>query len=93
VALLLLFVGGACEEQATTPPPPTPAQVAASAAKARKDCRDQCEQTALIVGGTETQLRACRARCDGAHPAPPHEVPSKITVAPPAHTPPAVKPR
>jgi hypothetical protein len=52
------------------------------------DCRDECEQTQIIVGGSDAQLRACRARCDAqGAPAAPREVPRRITVAPAAREP------
>lgn len=62
----------------TSPTPP------AKTAREIKDCRDQCEQRLIVAGsGGDEELRACRARCEGsATTARPHEVPSRITVAP-----------
>src|SRR5438067_195437 len=49
-------------------------------------CRDQCEQRQIVEGsGGDEELRACRARCGGQSSGAatrPHEVPSRITVAP-----------
>jgi hypothetical protein len=65
--------------------PSLPPRPTASRATARQieDCRDACEQR-QVVGGREddAELRACRARCEGQAQPGPHEVPSRITVAP-----------
>jgi hypothetical protein len=58
-----------------------------TAEKAREidACRDQCEQRQIVErSGGDEELRACRARCAGQSSAAarPHEVPSRITVAP-----------
>jgi len=71
---------------------PTRAQAAAAVEKAAQDCRDTCEQTNILAGGGDDALRACRERCDARFAPPPHEVPSRISVARPAHAPPLVKP-
>lgn len=60
------------------PPAPTAAQV--------DDCRDDCEQRAIVEKGTDAQLRACRARC-GTVSRPPNEPIRSITVAPADHRP------
>jgi hypothetical protein len=87
-----LDAAGGAPTPAATPPR---AQVAAAAQRARDDCRDTCEQTAILAHGSDEDLRACRARCDGSYAvtAPPHEVPSRITRAPATHAPLAVRPR
>jgi hypothetical protein len=49
-----------------------------------KQCRDDCEQWSILLGGTDAGLRDCRRRCEAAlPPAPPREVPRSISVAPP----------
>jgi hypothetical protein len=62
-------------------PPPSPREI--------KECRDRCEQRQILAGGdteeqrrSEEELRACRRRCGGEAASRPHEVPSRITVAP-----------
>lgn len=83
----------ACES-APSPAPTPPKPSVAATAKQRDDCRDACEQTKILLGGTDEQLRACRARCDGENPPPPpHEVPRSISKAPALSRPPAVRPR
>jgi hypothetical protein len=99
----LLIVAAVCAvacDLDSPAPAPTPAPRAAprvsadQAQRKRKECRDTCEQTAIIVGGTDAQLRACRARCDreSAATVAPVEVPSRITRAPAVRSPPAVRP-
>ena len=77
----------------TGAPPPVASPVAASPKQASDarlsldECRDQCEQTAIMTKATDLQLKACRARCDADHviPVVPNEVPRSITVAPADH--------
>jgi hypothetical protein len=92
----MAVIGCEDEEVATTSAPPRPTATATGAAtgKARDDCRDNCEQTNILAGGGDDALRACRDRCDARYGAAarPHEVPSRITVAKPAHAPPLVQP-
>jgi hypothetical protein len=60
----------------------------ARAQKANDDCRDACEQGAIVGQQGDEQLRACRARCDGkAGPAAnrPYEPIRSISVAPADH--------
>jgi hypothetical protein len=55
--------------------------------KKLQDCRDQCEQTAIVEQLAEDVMRACRARCvKEIAPPRPHEVPRRITVAPGDHS-------
>jgi type II secretory pathway pseudopilin PulG len=70
------------------------------ARKQADDCRDQCEQSAIVGQGTnqidDQALRACRARCDGRAPEAkrPYEPIRSISVAPADHSrslPPAVE--
>ncbi|HEY2748714.1 MAG TPA: hypothetical protein VGL86_29040 [Polyangia bacterium] len=99
VVAAILVVG--CDElddatPATPPPkpaPPTRVQ-AAAADKAMQACRDNCEQTNILAGGGDDALRGCRAGCDARFgvAATAHDVPSRISVAKPAHAPPAVRP-
>lgn len=51
------------------------------------ECRDRCEQTAILTGSRDLQLKACRARCDADHELPvlPRELPRSISVAPADH--------
>jgi hypothetical protein len=93
VLVLVLVLSCDDEPTSTPPPPPKTATTSTSTAKQRKDCRDSCEQTKIVVGGNDDQLRACRARCDGESPAPPHEVPRSISRAPAVSRPPPIKPR
>jgi hypothetical protein len=69
----------------TAPPAPV---APAAARQAVKDCRDQCEQTAVVEQLPEERMLACRARCEERDPAPPptHEPIRRITVAPPDHS-------
>lgn len=98
-ALVLVFVavaGAGCEDDGAPPPaaarPTVPS--AAVAQKQRDDCRDACEQAAIVSQAKldDAALRTCRARCDARLGAP-HEVPHSITRAAPVHAPPAVRPR
>jgi len=98
LALVLLLAAACDEDEVLVPPappkkPPATRTDVAAAAKKRQDCRDACEQSAIIAGTSEKDMRACRARCDGQFAAPPVEAPRSITVAPPHTTPPAVRPR
>ena len=43
-------------------------------AKKRQECRDACEQSAIIAGAAEKDMRSCRARCDGQLAPPPVEM-------------------
>ncbi len=63
-------------------PPPPPAPVAR---QQLKDCRDLCEQTAIVEHLPEDQMKACRARCEARLPLPPREPIRRITVAPADH--------
>lgn len=97
LALTALCIVG-CDVDALAPPaaPPKPAlETATAVAKRQKDCRDSCEQSQILVGGKDVDLRACRARCDGQAAAAtgPRELPRSIRVAPVHHVPPAVRPR
>jgi hypothetical protein len=79
-----------CDEEATAPAPAPAAGAAAPrlSPKQVKDCRDQCEQSLIAASGhaDDAPLRACRTSCTAAGSgAGPHEVPSRITVAPADH--------
>jgi hypothetical protein len=93
----VVFVVAACDEPAALAPPPRPPPRVQSAAArtALDECRDSCEQNAIVAQSPDSVLRDCRARCDGRYGAPamPHEVPSRITRSAPAHAAPAVRPR
>lgn len=98
VAIVFVVAGGCDPEDATSAPPAhPPAKVETAAAqRALHDCRDGCEESAIVAQASDATLQACRARCDerfGAAAAPPHEVPSRITRAAPVHAPPLVRPR
>ena len=100
LALALVLLGaGACEEEEVLVPPAPPKRPVTTradidaTAKKRQECRDACEQSAIVAGAAEKDMRACRARCDGQFAPPPAEAPRSITVAPPHATPPAVRPR
>jgi hypothetical protein len=91
-------VAAACDRipEPATVAPPNPRAQAAAARTALDDCRDTCEQNVIVTQAGEPALRSCRAVCDAryaAAAAPPHEVPSRITRAAPAHAPPPVRPR
>ena len=97
VLIAFTFAAVACDREesppASTPPPRVQAQ---SAQRALHDCRDTCEQNAIVAHSPDSILRACRDNCDaryGAAAPPPHEVPSRITRGTPTHAPPAVRPR
>jgi hypothetical protein len=62
----------------------TPAPAPRLTRKQVEDCRDRCEQQMVVAGSDEQSMRNCRKRCEGNGPSAdaPHEVPSKITVAP-----------
>lgn len=96
-ALLFVVVAvAACDEpDAAPPPPPAPRVQAAATQKALHECRDACEQNAILTQAGDAALRSCRAGCDGRFgmPAAPHEVPSQITRSAPVHAAPAVRPR
>jgi hypothetical protein len=65
-------------------------------AKDLDDCRDRCEQHAIVEQLGEDVLLACRARCGGdGNTAPPRpRAPIRsISVAPARHNPPNVAPR
>ena len=96
--VVVVFAVAACDEPAAppAPPPPAPRVQAAAARKALDECRDTCEQNAIVAQSPDAVLRACRANCDarlGAAAVVPHEVPSRITRSAPAHAPPPVRPR
>jgi hypothetical protein len=94
--VIVVLVVAACDEpDAAAPKPPPPRVQAAATQKALDDCRDACEQNAILTQASDAILRACRASCDARYvvPAAPHEVPSRITRAAPTHAPPAVRPR
>jgi hypothetical protein len=78
---------------APAPPPAAPRpQPTAATKRAHDDCRDACDQSAILTQASDDALRACRANCDGRYgvsTSAPHEVPSKITRAPAVHRPPA----
>ena len=94
-ALLLVAVAACDEPEAAPPKPPAPRVQAAATQKALDECRDACEQNAIVTQAGDAILRGCRAGCDARYlvPAAPHEVPSRITRAAPTHAPPAVRPR
>lgn len=99
-ALVVVFVavaGAGCEDDAAAPPPAARPQApsAIAAQRARDDCRDACEETAILAQAKldDAALRACRARCDARYAVAPHEVPTSITRAAPVHAPPAVRPK
>jgi hypothetical protein len=81
VVLLALAVAFVVYRMAQPDEPPPPPKIVE---QKKHDCRDLCEQTMIVEKLDETYLKNCRARCDG--PAPPHEVPSRITVAPADHS-------
>lgn len=99
LVLIAFAVAGGCDLDDATSPPPSrpPAKVETAAAqRALHDCRDGCEQNAIVNQLSDATLQACRARCGerfGAAAAPPHEVPTRITRSPPVHAPPLVRPR
>jgi hypothetical protein len=81
VVLLLLAAAGfvwytqkAQREVAATPP--TALEV--------HECRDACEQNAIVSHYDDLWLKRCQARCGGAPP-PPREPIKRITVAPADH--------
>lgn len=99
VCLVAAVVACGCDLDDGAPAaPPGPAATAraraAETAKASQECRDTCEQTNLLGGGSDDDLHACRARCDArfGSAAPPHEVPTRIIQGKPVHAPPLVKP-
>jgi hypothetical protein len=101
--LIVVLLLAGCEEEEEPLVPAAPPKAAArpyatrsdvaATAKKRDTCRDSCEQLNIITAGSETELRACRARCDGQFARPPVEPPRSISVAPPRSTAPAVRPR
>lgn len=101
VAIVVAAVGGAalvaCDPDAsTTTPPRAPPHVETAAEKrALHECRDGCEQSAIVTQASDAALEACRRRCDARFGAAavPHEVPTRITRSPPVHAPPLVRPR
>jgi hypothetical protein len=56
------------------------------------DCRDTCEQGAVLGQWPDERLRACRADCDGKSASRPYEPIRRITVAPADHRPTAPAP-
>ena len=102
VHALVLFVvalsAAGCDLDDATSAPPGPAAAAraraAQTARANEECRDSCEQTNIVAGGSDESLRACRDRCDARYgvTAPPHEVPTRIIQGKAVHAPPLVKP-
>jgi hypothetical protein len=62
--------------------PPAPPSPVVTRQKT-KDCRDLCEQTAIVEQLSERYLHDCRARCEG--PPVPKEPIHRITVAPANH--------
>jgi hypothetical protein len=69
------------------PDHPTAPRSAAPQAKATvKDCRDLCEQRAIVEQLGDEYLRRCRLRCEGRDDKPrPYEPIRRITVAPADH--------
>ncbi len=49
------------------------------------DCRDACEQSAVLQQWPDERLRACRAGCDGQAAPRPYQPIRRITVAPADH--------
>ena len=84
VAALVLLFAWLLAWQETPPPPPPPSSAAVH--RERKDCRDLCEQTAIVEQLAEAQMKACRARCERQTPLPPREPIRRITVAPADHS-------
>jgi hypothetical protein len=82
-----LVIAAAAWRDAPPPPPPPPASRTA-VHQQLKDCRDQCEQTAIVEQLPEWRMVACRAACEERHPLPPakREPIRRITVAPADHT-------
>jgi len=96
IAVAVVAACDADDASTTLPPRPPPHVETAAAQRALHDCRDTCEQNAIVAHASDATLQACRAGCDGrfgAAAAPPHEVPSRITRSPPVHAPPLVRPR
>ncbi|HEX9101762.1 MAG TPA: hypothetical protein VF997_06140 [Polyangia bacterium] len=97
--IVVVAVAAGCDRDVAAPvapPRPPPHVETAAAQRALHDCRDGCEQNAIVTQASDATLQACRAGCDarfGAAAAPAHEVPSRITRSPPVHAPPAVRPR
>lgn len=93
----MILAVAACEDEPeiAPPKPPAPRVQTAATQKALDECRDACEQNAILTQASDAILRSCRAGCDARYvvPAAPHEVPSRITRVAPAHAPPAVRPR
>jgi hypothetical protein len=92
IVVALALAATACEDEVTVAARAAPAATKpALTSKQRDACRDQCEQGQIVAGTSDdAQLRACRARCDaqaGVGALAPHEVPSRITVAPAARAP------
>jgi hypothetical protein len=100
ILVVVVLAFAACDEPDAPAPklPPTRAEAAAATAATKRaldDCRDACEQNAIVTQAGDAILRGCRAGCDARYvvPAAPHEVPSRITRSAPAHAAPAVRPR
>jgi hypothetical protein len=94
VRALLIVVAAVAACDADPPPPAPPPRVQATATqKALDECRDTCEQNVIVTQAGDAALRSCRAGCDARYPAPPHEVPSRITRSAPTHAAPSVRPR
>jgi hypothetical protein len=91
-------VAAGCDLDSPVGAPAAPApkvQATAATHKAHDECRDACEQNAILTQSGDDALRACRANCDGRYgisTSTPHEVPSRITRAPAVHRPPAARP-
>jgi hypothetical protein len=89
-------VAAACDlDTPKSPPPAAPPAATATNRRADDDCRDACEQQAILSQSGDDALRACRAGCDaryGGAVIAPHEVPSRITRAPAVHRPPSTAP-
>jgi hypothetical protein len=84
VMLLAWLLATAWREAPPTPPaqPPAPAVTH----QKLKDCRDLCEQNAIVEQLPEELMRACRLRCEGRFPPPRREPIRRITVAPADHS-------
>jgi len=87
VATLIVLAGASgwlLYPRFAAPPPPPPSTPVVH--RQLKDCRDLCEQTAIVEQLAEKQVRTCWASCEAKFPPPPREPIRRITVAPADHS-------